>query len=567
MEMSLWGDEFAIKEDDVKLVLKKSRSSSEKKPKKSESQMIKSKIIPISDKLRIIEENVHRILGDFEKDTIVIRDYEEFSKYIDIAIENGIISIDTETNNSLDTIQCKIMGLCLYTPGQKDVYIPVNHVNFEITDDNRIIELDKLDNQITEQQIGVQLQRLVNSNTKCIFTNAPFDIEVIYSTCGTMLNAFWDTFSAAKVLDENELAGLKPQYRLHINSDQEKYDIEHLFKGLPYSIFKPELFALYAATDSRMTYEVYLYQLDQFNKPENKDIYDLFKNIEMPILKVIVGMELRGVTVDVDYARAMSVEYHKKSNDIQHKIDSKLELLKGDIDKWKLSTEANTQRKVYLPKKTKLSEKDISEKYPYTEKDGRRYKFSSKTPAQQLSDPIDLGSPTQLQILLYDILKVPSVNKEDPRGTGADILEELSETYHIEICDLLIQKRGVDILINTFIDKMPELIRKKTNKLHAKFNSYGAATGRFSSADPNLQNIPSKSKEIRMIFTPGIEYKDTYNEDDIYKVRSYDDVMLDNDIWKRASELSAGDKILTSDNTYDEIKAIKLVGDYYYLYV
>ena len=176
MEMSLWGDEFAVKEDDVKLVLKKSRACSEKKPKKSESQMIKSKIIPISDKLRIIEENVHRILGDFEKDTIVIRDYEEFSKYIDIAIENGIISIDTETNNSLDTIQCKIMGLCLYTPGQKDVYIPVNHVNFEITEDNRIIELDKLDNQITEQQIGVQLQRLVDSNTKCIFTNAPFDI-------------------------------------------------------------------------------------------------------------------------------------------------------------------------------------------------------------------------------------------------------------------------------------------------------------------------------------------------------------------------------------------------------
>ena len=92
MEMSLWGDEFAIKEDDVKLVLKKSRSSSEKKPKKSESQMIKSKIIPISDKLRIIEENVHRILGDFEKDTIVIRDYEEFSKYIDIANFSDIIS-------------------------------------------------------------------------------------------------------------------------------------------------------------------------------------------------------------------------------------------------------------------------------------------------------------------------------------------------------------------------------------------------------------------------------------------------------------------------------------------
>ena len=101
-QMSLWGDEFAIKEDDVKLVLKKSRSGSEKKPKKSESQMIKSKIIPIEDKLRIIEENVHRILGDFEKDTVVIRDYEEFSKYLDIAIENAIIKIDYILRNILN---------------------------------------------------------------------------------------------------------------------------------------------------------------------------------------------------------------------------------------------------------------------------------------------------------------------------------------------------------------------------------------------------------------------------------------------------------------------------------
>ena len=70
-----------------------------------------------------------------------------------------------------------------------------------------------------------------------------------------------------------------------------------------------------------------------------------------------------------------------------------------------------------------------------------------------------------------------------------------------------------------------------------------------------------------MIFTPGIECKDTYNEDGVYKVRSYDDVMIDNDIWKRVKDVSLGDKILTSDNTYDEIKDIKVVGDYYYLYV
>ena len=70
-----------------------------------------------------------------------------------------------------------------------------------------------------------------------------------------------------------------------------------------------------------------------------------------------------------------------------------------------------------------------------------------------------------------------------------------------------------------------------------------------------------------MIFTPGIEYKDTYNEDNIYKVRSYDDVMIDNDIWKRAKDLKVGDKILNSEGTYDTINYIELIDDTYYICV
>ena len=78
---------------------------------------------------------------------------------------------------------------------------------------------------------------------------------------------------------------------------------------------------------------------------------------------------------------------------------------------------------------------------------------------------------------------------------------------------------------------------------------------------------PSHDKAIRMIFIPGVEYSDTYNEDGVYKVKYFDDVMIDNNVWKRVKDVSLGDKILTSDNTYDEIKDIKVVGDYYYLYV
>ena len=566
MEMSLWGDEFTVKEDDVKLVLSKSKGT-KKAGTKTDSQMIKSKIVPIQDKLRIIEANVHKILGEYEKDTILITDYNELSRYIDSAIENGIISIDTETNNSLDTIQCKLMGLCIYTPGQKNAYVPVNHVHYKIDDNNQIIELDKLPNQLTEQQIHNQLQRVINSKINCVYTNAPFDIEVLYSTCDSMLPVYWDTAAASKVLDENELAALKAQYKLHIDPNAEKYDIEHLFKGLPYSIFDPALFALYAATDARKTYELYVWQLEQFQKPENKDIYNLLKTIEIPILNVIVGMELRGVTVDVEYAKAMSLEYHRRSDEIQSQIDEELKSLESEINRWKLTPEANDRKKVYLPKKTKLTEKEIAEKYPNVEKDGRRYKYSTKTPVQQLSDPIDLGSPVQLQILLYDILRVPVIDPSDPRGTGADILEELYKTHHVKICELLIQKRGVDILINTFIDKMPELIRNKTGKLHATFKSYGAATGRFSSKDPNLQNIPSKSKAIRMIFTPGITYHEVTNVGNVYKVKSVDDVMIDNDVWKRAKDLKVGDKIVNSEGSYDIINYIELIDDTYYICV
>ena len=123
------------------------------------------------------------------------------------------------------------MGLCIYTPGQKNAYVPVNHVHYKIDDNNQIIELGKLQNQLTEQQIHNQLQRVINSKINCIYTNAPFDIEVLYSTCDAMLPVYWDTAAASKVLDENELAALKAQYKLTIDPNAEKYALQHSFAG------------------------------------------------------------------------------------------------------------------------------------------------------------------------------------------------------------------------------------------------------------------------------------------------------------------------------------------------
>ena len=209
----------------------------------------------------------------------------------------------------------------------------------------------------------------------------------------------------------------------------------------------------------------------------------------------------------------MQTEYLKKLDIIDKDILDELERLRPAIDEWKLTPEANSAKRVYPAKKTKIKEDEIPIKFPLVDEKGNHYKLSGKSPCQQLSDPIEVTSSTQLQILLYDILNVGVVDKNDPRGTGAEILEELSTKY--KICKLILDKREVQILLDTFVDKIPTLIKNKTGRVHAKFNQYGADTGRFSSGekDPdnpkvkslNLQNIPASDKTIRMIFkaSPG----------------------------------------------------------------
>ena len=108
-----------------------------------------------------------------------------------------------------------------------------------------------------------------------------------------------------------------------------------------------------------------------------------------------------------------------------------------------------------------------------------------------------MTSPTQLAIFFYDVLDVGVIDKKSPRGTGEEILKSIG----LPICNLILEKRGMEKLIGTYVDKLPNCVIPETGRLHAHFNQIGADTGRFSSSDPNLQNIPSHNKNIRMMFT------------------------------------------------------------------
>jgi DNA polymerase I-like protein with 3'-5' exonuclease and polymerase domains len=91
---------------------------------------------------------------------------------------------------------------------------------------------------------------------------------------------------------------------------------------------------------------------------------------------------------------------------------------------------------------------------------------------------------------------IKSVDKDAPRGTGVAVLTKVNNAF----TQALLEYREVGKLINTYIDKLPNCVNEKDGRIHCKFNQYGADTGRMSSSDPNLQNIPSHNKDIRKMF-------------------------------------------------------------------
>lgn len=535
----LFGADFELEitkpKSEVKKLVKKLDAESTKPAEVNAEKMLKSKKLSLQERLAIINEKVIKTLGKQRHNTLVIRSLNDFSDYIDKAIAAGRIAVDTETNNSLDPITCKLMGLCLYVPGEKQAYIPINHI------DNETGEL--LPNQLTEADCKAQLQRILDASTFVVMHNGKFDYKVIKCTCDIEVVPDWDTMLAAKVLDENEFsAGLKQQYISKIDPTQEKYSIDHLFENVEYAQVDPDIFALYAATDSMMTDKLYLWQRPHMEDAEAENpslnIYKLFKEVEMPCLQVVAEMELAGINFDVEYADRLRVKYEAQLADIDANIDAEMSKIAEQIKAWKETDDALKPARVYAAEKSKMTQEKIEATYPHVDPaTNKRYKIG-KAKIDQLEDPISLSSPTQLAILFYDILRLS--NKADDRSTGEEALTELSKKS--PIASLLLERRGVVKLLDAFINSLPKKVNPKTGKIHCSFHQYGAATGRFSSSEPNLQQVPSHAKNIRMLFTADTEYKKVELSDDCFVVPASDEVETVNG-WKYTRDLVVGDKL------------------------
>jgi len=510
-----------------------------------------------------INRKVAEVLGRQKDNIVVIKSLADFHDYITQVLLIGIVAIDTETDNSTDPLTCQIMGLCLYAPGLKQAYIPVNHRN-------RYIK-ERFAWQVTELDIKAELQRVIDAKTAVIMHNGKFDYQVLKCACGICVEPDWDTMIAAQLLNENELIGLKPQYRLHIDPTQQKYDIERLFKGVQYAEVDPDVFALYAATDSLMTYKLYEYQNTLMSTSE-KGLYKLFKEIEIPVSIIAAEMELYGARVDLKYVQKLREKYSAKIDSINDKLQICLDGLADVIREWKQTPRAQEKEVIFSKKEEikKLTQEQYIKKYPLLDdRTGRRYKHGKNSLSSNLAEPIKLSSPKQLGILFYDVFGVRRSRSNDNGKTGSDEIENIAKMFEkirddlkkyvsgeesvkdsilkyidkysnifsgnneadtisngikrlniiIELCDLLLDKRKIDKLISTYLNPVPELVKHwPDGKVRFHLKTLGAATGRFSSggdwrfleggeqiklAGMNQQALPSENHEIRLMFKAG----------------------------------------------------------------
>jgi len=125
--------------------------------------------------------------------------------------------------------------------------------------------------------------------------------------------------------------------------------------------------------------------------------------------------------------------------------------------------------------------------------------------AQSAGATLNLNSPKQLAAVLFEKLGLPVLKKtKTGPSTDADVLEQLAEQGH-EVPRLLLEYRELQKLKSTYVDVLPARVNRQTGRIHTRYNQTGAATGRLSSSDPNLQNIPIRTKrgeEIRRGFVP-----------------------------------------------------------------
>jgi DNA polymerase-1 len=295
--------------------------------------------------------------------------------------------------------------------------------------------------QLNRTDVLEKLRPLLESPTHLkVGQNLKYDYHVL-ANHGVMLRGIsHDTMLASYVLDSTGKHNLDFLAQKHLNLKTIRFEDVAGKKGvkqLNFSEVEIDVAARYAAEDADVC--VRLHHALQAKLQAEPNLLALYNELEMPLSSVLARIERNGVLIDDDLLVAQSFELEQQIMSLEQKAHN----LAGHS--------------------------------------------------------FNLGSPKQIQTILYEQLNLP-VLKRTPKGqpsTDESVLQELAEDY--ELPKLLIEHRSLSKLKSTYIDKLPQQINVKTGRVHTSYNQVVTVTGRLSSSDPNLQNIPIRSAEGRKI--------------------------------------------------------------------
>ena len=365
----------------------------------------------------------------------LVQDVEALRRWVDAAVEAGRVAVDTETT-SLHAMQAELVGVSLSIEPGRACYVPLGH---RPPDGDLIGEVAA---QIPlAEALGVLKPMLEDPSVMKVGQNLKYDMLVLArAPYDIRIVPFDDTMLMSFVLDAGSHGhGMDELAALHLGHTT--ISIKELIgtgkSQITFDRVPVEKAGIYAAEDADITL-----RLDQTLKPKlvGEHMVSVYETLERPLAPVLVAMEGRGIKVDRAELARLSKDFAERIEDFEVEIH-------------------------------RLA--------------GRDFK---------------VGSPKQLGEILFDEMGLPGgkKGKSGAYATGAQILEDLAAQGH-DLPARVIDWRQLSKLKSTYSDALVEQINPDTGRVHTSYAMAGAATGRLSSTDPNLQNIPIRTEEGRKI--------------------------------------------------------------------
>lgn len=374
----------------------------------------------------------------------LVQDEAALQRWIGRAIETGVIAIDTETT-SLTPAMADLVGISMSTAEGNGCYIPLGHreatgysESFDFTMTEKKSDTPPLVQIPLKRAMEMLKPMLEDPSVLKVGHNIKYDLQMFLAH-GVRVSPVDDTMLMSYILDGSRHGhGMDELAKTFLNHDTIAYkDVTGSGKNqVTFDLVPLDKARDYAAEDADITLRLY-----NIFKPRivPEHMTTVYETLERALAPVIADMEFAGIRVDPAFLRRMS-------NDFAKKIDA-----------------------------------------------------LERTIHEMAGQAFNIASPKQLGDVLFGAMGLQGGRKTKTGGysTGADVLEELSGQH--PIVDAILEWRGLSKLKSTYADALPEAINPRTGRVHTSFSLAGTNTGRLSSSDPNLQNIPIRTEDGRKI--------------------------------------------------------------------